>query len=44
MHPNYRTIKAFPLTIEASIEADWLWKESAGECRRVIDEWKENRT
>jgi hypothetical protein len=44
MHPKYRTIKAFPLGIEASIEAACLWKETAGEYPRVRDEWKENRT
>jgi hypothetical protein len=44
MSHNYRTIKAFPLSIEASIEADCLWKETAGECPGVRDEWKENRT
>jgi hypothetical protein len=44
MSPNYRTIKAFPLSIEASIEADCLWKEAAGEGPRVIDERKEYRS
>jgi hypothetical protein len=44
MSPNYRTIKAFPLSIEASFEADGLWKETAGEHPRVRDEWKENRS
>jgi hypothetical protein len=44
MGPNYRTIKPFPLSIKASIEADGLWKETAGESPRVRDEWKENRT
>jgi hypothetical protein len=44
MSPNYRTIKAFPLGIEASFEADCLWKETAGERPRVRDVRKENRT
>jgi len=43
MSPNYRTIKAFPLSIQASIEADDLWKETAGENPRARDEGKENR-
>jgi hypothetical protein len=44
MSPNYRTIKPFPLGIEASFEADCLWKETAGEGPRVRDEGKENRS
>jgi hypothetical protein len=44
MSPIYRTIKAFPLSIKASFEADGLWAETAGECPRVRDERKENRT
>jgi hypothetical protein len=44
MSSFYRTIKAFPLSIQASFEADYLWKETAGEDPRVIDEWKENRS
>jgi len=44
MCPNYRTIKAFPLSIPASFEADCLWTETAGEDPRVRDEGKENRT
>jgi hypothetical protein len=43
MCPNCFTIKAFPLSIEASIEADCLWKETAGEYPRVRDDWKETR-
>jgi hypothetical protein len=44
MSPNYRTIKAFPLSIRASFEADELWAKTAGEDPRVRYEWKENRT
>jgi hypothetical protein len=44
MSPNYRTIKPFPLSTQASFEADGLWAETAGEDLRVRDEWKENRT
>ena len=40
MSPNYRTIKAFPLSTQASFEADCLWKETAGEYPRVRDKWK----
>ena len=43
MSPNYRTIKPFPLSTQASFEADGLWAD-AGEDLRVRDEWKENRT
>jgi hypothetical protein len=43
MSPIYRTIKAFPLSIKASFEADCLWKETVGEDLRVRPEWKEAR-
>jgi hypothetical protein len=44
MSLNYRTIKAFPLSIRASFEAYELWANTAGEDPRVRDERKENRT
>jgi hypothetical protein len=40
MSPNYRTIKAFPLSTQASFEADCLWKETAGEYPRVREKRK----
>jgi hypothetical protein len=40
MSPNYRTIKAFPLSTQASFEADYLWKETAGEYPRVREKRK----
>jgi hypothetical protein len=40
MSLNYRTIKAFPLSTQASFEADYLWKETAGEYPRVREKRK----
>jgi len=39
----YRTLKAFPLSLCASFEADWPWVQTAGEHLRVSRAGKESR-
>jgi hypothetical protein len=41
MLSNYRTIKPFPLTLEASLEADWAWEQTAGEHLGLMNVRKE---